>query len=254
MEKHVRALRALGILLFGLAILAMLWQTYRLLAWGVGRVQTGLLLASMVCVPLAAGAFVLARSFADETNRRRVVRGSVMTLFVFYLITLFVALIASRINPATFAADVAFYRANVALMTNFIPFATVRLYWRALIYNYIGPVIPLSNLIGNVLLFMPMAVFLPCLFPSTRKPWRFIVLMLAVLMAVESLQLILCCGSCDIDDVLLNLMGTVGLYFLLRAPAIERLLRALCLLPEEGRARRRAAPSPADAEVPATDG
>ena len=233
MEKHARALRASGVFLFCFAGVAMLWQTYSLLTAGVGHVQSGVLLAALVCVPLVLGALLLALSFPDEAGRRRVVRGSVKALFACYLVTLFIALIGSRINLATFAEDVAFYRAHVDMMTNFIPFATVRLYWRALIYNYIGPGIPLSNLIGNVLLFMPMAVFLPGLFPSMHKPWRFIVLMVLVLLAVESLQLILACGSCDVDDVLLNLAGTLMIYFLLRIPAAKRLLRALYLSPGE---------------------
>lgn len=255
MEKHVKALRAFGIFLFCLAGAAVLWQIYSLLAAGVSRVRSALLLIGMVCVPLVAGAILLGASFPDEASRRRVARTSVAALFAFYLAVLFTALIGSRIDLSTFIEDVAFYRENVDLMTNFIPFATVRLYWRALIYHYIGPSIPLSNLIGNVLIFMPMAVFLPCLFPSMRKPWRFVVLMVAVLMAVESLQLILCCGSCDVDDVLLNLAGTLLVYFALRIPAVERLLRSLYLLPEARPSSKKSVPhTAADAGAPATGG
>ena len=59
------------------------------------------------------------------------------------------------------------------------------------------------------MLFMPMAVFLPCLFRPMQKLWLFALTMFLLLVAVEALQLLLACGSCDIDDVLLNLVGTL---------------------------------------------
>jgi glycopeptide antibiotics resistance protein len=48
--------------------------------------------------------------------------------------------------------------------------------------------IPLSNLFGNIMLFMPMAVFLPCLFRSMQKLWLFALTMLLLLVAIEALQ------------------------------------------------------------------
>ncbi len=240
-----------GVCFLAVAGVVMLWQSYSLFAAGIRRVQSGLLLVAMVCVPLFLGAFLFARSFSDESARRRVVRRVVAALFAFYLVSLFAALIVSRIDFENFAGDVAFYRENIDLMTNFQPFATIRLYLRALKYNYIGSGIPIFNLIGNVLLFMPMALFLPALFPSMQKPWRFVVLMAAVLLAVESLQLILCCGSCDVDDVLLNLAGTLLVYFLFRISAVQRLLRRLYLLPEANAGSSGAA---ADDKAPLTNG
>ena len=117
-------------------------------------------------------------------------------------------------------------------MTNFNPFETVLLYLKALKYNYIGPTIPLSNLLGNMLLFMPMAVFLPCLFHTMQKLWVFALVMLAVLVMVEALQLLLSCGSCDVDDVFLNLSGTLIVFGILKLPFLQRLLQKLYLLPE----------------------
>jgi glycopeptide antibiotics resistance protein len=122
------------------------------------------------------------------------------------------------------------------LMTNFVPFETITLYLRCLRYNYIGMAIPMTNLFGNFMLFMPMALLLPCLFSSMRTWWRFCLLMPLMLLAVEGLQLILCCGSCDVDDVILNLSGTLLVYFLIRIPAITRLLEKLYLMPPKAAA------------------
>ncbi|MPN01537.1 hypothetical protein SDC9_148746 [bioreactor metagenome] len=117
-------------------------------------------------------------------------------------------------------------------MTNFNPLETVRLYINAIKYNYIGMEIPLSNLVGNAMLFMPMAVFLPCLFRPLQKLWLFALTMFLLLVAVEALQLLLACGSCDVDDVLLNLAGTLIVFGILKLPFLQRLLKQLYLLPE----------------------
>ena len=93
--------------------------------------------------------------------------------------------------------------------------ATVRRYLRAL-KNGRVVAIALVNLIGNFLLFLPMGAMLPLLYPSMRRTWRFVLLQTLLLLAVESAQLILRCGSCDIDDVILNLAGALAGYLAAR--------------------------------------
>jgi glycopeptide antibiotics resistance protein len=93
--------------------------------------------------------------------------------------------------------------------------------------------IPLSNLVGNAMLFMPMAVFLPCLFRPMRRLWLFALTMALVLVTVEALQLLLACGSCDVDDVLLNLTGTLIVFGILKIPPVKRLLIKMRLMQDE---------------------
>ena len=50
---------------------------------------------------------------------------------------------------------------------------------------------------------------------------------------VEALQLVLACGSCDVDDALLNLSGTLIVFGILKPPFLQRLLQKLYLLPED---------------------
>ncbi|MDO4572591.1 MAG: VanZ family protein, partial [Clostridia bacterium] len=218
-------------LLFALAALVILYRSYGLLIGGMNRLLGALSVALSVLAPALAGAALYAASLEREADKRRMLRAVLWTLFGFYLLALFSARFFARIDFRGYAAQHDFYRENMELMTNFIPFETILLYIRALRYDYIGTTIPLANLMGNICLFMPMAFFLPCLFPSMRRFWKFLVLMLLLLMAVECLQLILCCGSCDVDDVLLNLTGTLIVYGLMRLPPVRRLLTRLYLLP-----------------------
>jgi len=233
MNKRIIALRAGGAACLAIAAAAMVWQLYSIYFMGMRHVAMGLLYIVMAGAPLALGVVLIARSFAAEAARRRTVRLALFALFGFYLAALAGALIVSRLDLARFDEAAAYYRAHLDLMTNFIPFETVLLYIRAIEHNYIGMEIPLSNLVGNMLLFMPMAVFLPCLFRPMRKFWLFLLVMAFVLAAIEGLQFLLSCGSCDVDDVFLNLIGTTLVYAVLKIPAVRRLLEKLYLLPRE---------------------
>ena len=232
METRDRLKKIVGIILVSIALAAMLWQLVAIYSTGMRHVTHGLLLIVGICLPLILGAYLYTRALNTREERRRAVRISFSALFVFYSAALFGALIVSRVDYQTFAQTRAAYWQNFDLMTNFNPWETVQLYLNAIKYNYIGMEIPLSNLIGNAMLFMPMAVFLPCLFRPMQRLWRFALVMLLLLVAVEALQLLLACGSCDIDDVLLNLAGTLIVFGILKIPFLQRLLVRLYLLPE----------------------
>lgn len=196
-NARVRRTKNVGILLISLAFTVMLWQVVQIYLSGMRHVTQGLLLVVGICLPLILGTYLYTRAFTDREERRKAVRFSFFALFAFYCAALLGALIVSRVDYQTFAATKAAYLKNFDLMTNFNPFETVRLYINAIKYNYIGMEIPLSNLVGNAILFMPMAVFLPCLFRPMQKFWRFALTMLLLLVAVEALQLLLACGSCN---------------------------------------------------------
>ena len=232
MMKKTKLLRTFGAVLLTIAGAAMIWQLYIIFFTGLRHVLSGLVLAASVCLPLVFGTLLLARSFDEIDSRKKTVRWSLTGTFAFYLTALVGVLFVSRIDFLHFSESAMYYREHFDLITNFHPFETVILYLRALKYNYIGTEIPITNLIGNMLLFMPMAIFLPCLFKSMRKFWVFALVMVALLIAVEALQLLLSCGSCDVDDVLLNLVGTMTVYGILKIPAVNRLLKRLYLMPQ----------------------
>lgn len=240
-----KLLRVFGWTLIALATLTMLWNAYNMFVGGINTIRPALVCILTVCVPLTLGTASFALSSSDVAYRKKTVRTALTTLFVFYIVAMAAVLFFARIGLDDYPAQRAFYRANYELMTNFVPLSTIRLYVRCLRYDFIGTTIPLSNLMGNVLLFMPMAFFLPCLFPTMRTAWKFILLMTLLLAAVEAMQLILCCGSCDIDDVLLNLLGTLLLYGVMRLPPVRRLLTRWYLLPAEDK------PEPAATDEPA---
>jgi glycopeptide antibiotics resistance protein len=110
--------------------------------------------------------------------------------------------------------------------TNFIPFETIHRYLRN-ISNDVEIGSALINLLGNLAAFMPMGLFLPLIFPPMRSTWKFVAVLLLVLVGAEGMQLLLRVGSCDVDDVILNLTGAMIIFGLAKLPKIQKRLKRL---------------------------
>ncbi len=211
----------------------MLYFSISVLQTGLVRLRPALEGGTVVLLPLVGGAWLLCLGEEIQEEQHDLAKRLIVALFLFYLWILICSLFLARINPDTFQEDCRYYRSHLDLMTNFRPLKTIRLYIRCLIYDYIGMDIPLSNLIGNVILFMPMSLFMPILFPTMRRflPWLGVTI--CILLLTEALQFTFCCGSCDVDDVLLNLLGALPVYGFFHLPLIQRfLIRSRILKPE----------------------
>ena len=112
---------------------------------------------------------------------------------------------------------------------NFIPWHTVGNYWDVLtrpdyyiqkweaasIYRYRAQV-AVVNILGNVAMFVPYGVFLPTTWPGLQRAWKAIPVGLLTITVVEICQLFTLRGRCDVDDVLLNMVGIILGYGLWR--------------------------------------
>lgn len=65
------------------------------------------------------------------------------------------------------------------------------------------------NLVGNVVLFIPFGAFLPACFRGLKKFWSAMLTALGALIVVEIGQLLSLRGSCDVDDLILNMAGAL---------------------------------------------
>lgn len=72
----------------------------------------------------------------------------------------------------------------------------------------------IGNTFGNIILFIPVGVLFPVV-TGWRKMWKAVVAGISFSLLIESIQLITLRGCFDVDDVILNCLGTVtgfGLY------------------------------------------
>lgn len=96
---------------------------------------------------------------------------------------------------------------------NLIPFKTIQVYYNGYINHRAYSSIAFTNLVANLLIFLPMGIFIPSLFKKTNII-KFIILTFMILLGVETLQLVLKIGIFDIDDIILNFSGAFLGYIL----------------------------------------
>ena len=101
---------------------------------------------------------------------------------------------------------------------NLEPFHTIRLFLKVLDQQAYSAA-AVINLGGNVIMFIPLGFLLPQVFPALQKFWRTALVTILIIITVELTQLFTLLGSCDIDDLILNVIGSAIGYgiFILQA-------------------------------------
>jgi glycopeptide antibiotics resistance protein len=109
--------------------------------------------------------------------------------------------------------------------SNFVPFKTIGTYVAAIFDGSMNRDIPIKNLAGNLILFLPMGVYLPFFFRRLDRISLFSGSMIILLFALEAIQLVTMRGSFDIDDFILNMMGALIGFAIWKMPMVRKLLR-----------------------------
>lgn len=108
-------------------------------------------------------------------------------------------------------------------MCNFVPFRTIGTYFDRWVEDSINLNYVILNLFGNLILFAPMGFFIPVLFAKKiNKFWKFLIVILVLVILAEVIQFLTFMGSSDIDDVILNTCGACIAYGLVKIPVIDR--------------------------------
>ncbi len=108
---------------------------------------------------------------------------------------------------------------------NFHPFESIyTVYIRGTLDGYVSARYAWLNLLGNLCAFMPLSILLPGLIRCMRKWYYLLPTVLLTVIGVEGLQFWMMVGSCDVDDVILNVGGAMILYLILLIPPIRRFM------------------------------
>jgi len=100
------------------------------------------------------------------------------------------------------------YWEQVAGQLNLVPFRTLRLFAHLLDSGVRAHIrMAVINLGGNVIMFIPLGLLLPKVFPNLSSLLRVLLTTAAIITVVEIVQLFTLVGSCDIDDLILNVAG-----------------------------------------------
>ena len=108
-----------------------------------------------------------------------------------------------------------FHRAGYdQLRINLTPFHTIQLYLRLLSRPAFRQS-AIINLAGNVVMFIPLGFLLPRIFDKQNRLWKVLLTTAVIITLVELVQYVTLLGSCDIDDLILNVIGAAigyGIY------------------------------------------
>lgn len=120
---------------------------------------------------------------------------------------------------------------------NLVPFRTMKNY-----IKYSGFTHTLTNILGNIIIFIPFGILVPEIFPKFRRLLKIISLSIATSFFVEFIQFFIG-RSVDIDDLILNVFGSLIGYLIW-----ERILRYK--FAKKKRRKRRPRPSKIDKDQP----
>ena len=163
-------------------------------------------LAVPVLTVVIAGAGVLLRlRTLPRAAWRRYLRGSLWVLFCYYLFLLLVLLFFGGL----FHMD-----RGWGGTVNLEPFHTIRNY--IIYYRRTGSFVSVTNLLGNVVILVPLGVLMPVMFRPMRHFWTFLPLAALVSCGVEYIQWVTATGAADVDDSILNFIGAALGYLFTR--------------------------------------
>ena len=160
---------------------------------------------------------------------QKIVRICLWTAFAVYSFALVYILFLSRSGRFPYNSFWEYVKYSV----NLIPFKTVWGYVED--YMAQGPwilTLAIRNIGGNFILFFPMGMFLPCLFPKTQKFRRTLLISFCTILCVELIQLLLRRGIFDVDDLILNISGWLIGFAVLKIPFVNKILMKMYLLPQ----------------------
>lgn len=134
-------------------------------------------------------------------------------VFLVYCVWMLWLLFGQRLGDNTQDTDLIQQGLNI----NLVPLQTLRQYWGLLMSDnayYVRHAI--VNLAGNVVLFVPLGWLLPWIWYSFSRFWRISLFGIILMASVEAVQYATGLGSCDVDDLILNVFGIMLGYWIWR--------------------------------------
>ena len=144
-------------------------------------------------------------------------------LFCLYGVLMLVLLF----DRSSMAADAPYWQ-QVWSNINLLPFKTILSFLDVLLrkayylekwgsaLTYAGQArLAVVNLVGNIVMFVPLGFLLPKVSARQRKFWRAMATTALIILLVELAQLFSLRGICDVDDLILNVLGAAvgyGMY------------------------------------------
>ena len=184
-----------------------------------------LVLSGFFIVPLCIAGFFIVRDTVQIHHKKRIATAIWKVLFAYYIIVLiYILFLSSEFARDSYRVFDDYYLASLKLQwlnhTNLTPFYTIKPMLDVFTFDLHN--LATVNILGNIAVMMPMALFLPKFFPKLHHPLRFFLTIALLDAMVEIIQLLTLSGALDIDDFILNVSGCMVCYFILQIPVIKK--------------------------------
>ena len=134
-------------------------------------------------------------------------------VIVLYYLLLFYAECRTGILPDEF------------VRVNLRPFIEIRRIFEGM--EKLGFMYFFRNFIGNIVIFVPFGMLMPCAFDRCAKLWKTALCGFATSFLIESFQLITKIGIFDVDDIIMNTAGVFVGYLIYRL-ILLKIKKSLC--------------------------
>ena len=186
---------------------------------------TTLVIAIISCLLIYFGGVLLSKYYKND----KPLKINLWLFFALYLL-LFVDLTLLDTAWGRQGLFVSFNLEYLKDSVNLIPFSTIYEYLVENFNNLTNTSVIFYNIFGNFIALMPMAFFLPLLFKKQNKFKTYFLTILAITLGIELLQLFGGVGRFDIDDVILNVGGSLIMFKILKIKEINLLIKKIFLL------------------------
>lgn len=189
-----------------------------------------LILLFVVCLLIYINGYILIKKF---NYNKKILRINLIIYFLIYTITIFTLTLFDEIFGRQGFVIVEWDKDLIDLYMkysfNIVPFNTIKLFTEGYIRGIVSFKNFSVNIIGNFCAFMPYGIFLPLIFKSMNKYYKFLITMIIIVIIIELLQFVTMSGSCDIDDLILNVIGASIIYLIVKIKPINRFINKIFL-------------------------
>ena len=194
------------------------------------KTNVRLILLFILCLFIYIAGFILVKKLNYDKN---ILKTHLVIYFLIYTITICTLTLFDEIFGRQGFVIIRWNKQLLDLYMkysfNIVPFKTINLF----VSGYMNEIVSFRslsiNIFGNICAFMPYAIFLPLMFKGMNKFMNFFTAITFSVIIIELLQFVTMSGSCDIDDLILNVSGACIVYLIIRIKCINKLIHRVFL-------------------------
>ena len=189
-----------------------------------------IILLFILCMFIYVNGYILVKKMEYD---KKILKINLIIYFLIYSVTICTLTLFDEVFGRQGITIIKWNRELLSLYTkysfNIVPFKTINLF----VSGYFNGIVSLKNfsmnIFGNLLIFMPYGIFLPLIFKKQDKFKNFIITITISVLIIELLQFITMSGSCDIDDLILNILGATIVFFIFKIKYIRKIIKKVFL-------------------------